>query len=127
MKLMYAGLILFAASATLFTGCAAGGGESNPFSADQTQREIKIIIKNQAFMDATVYAVSTGGMRRLGQVTGKRETVFTMSWPGPSDLYLEIDILAGPRCRTERMLVDPGDEVELIIETDNPRWVCNGR
>lgn len=112
------------AAATLFTGCAAGGTASNPFSQDQTAREIKIYIDNRAFMDATIYAVTNGGRRRLGRVVGTRETVFTMPLQVPSELYLEVDLLAGPRCRTERILVDPGDQVEFTIQTDNPRWLC---
>ena len=124
MKPRQVGFLAAAAAATLFTGCAAGGAASNPFSQDQTAREIKIYITNMAFMDATIYAVTNGGRRRLGRVVGTRETVFTMPLQVPSEMYLEVDLLAGPRCRTERILVDPGDQVEFTIQTDNPRWLC---
>ena len=80
-----------------------------------------------AFMDATVYGVTDGGRRRLGRVTGKREMVFTMPLRTPSRMYLEIDIMAGPRCETERLIVDPGDQLELIIQHENANWRCYGR
>ncbi|MCJ7627437.1 MAG: hypothetical protein MUO50_03515 [Longimicrobiales bacterium] len=67
-----------------------------------------------------------GGRRRLGQITGKQENVFTLPLRIPSELYLEIDFLAGPTCLTERMVVDPGDHLELIIQNENLGWTCRG-
>lgn len=112
------------ATAALAFGCAsAAGPASDPF-ADGGEKEVKVFITNLAFMDATVYGITNGSRRRLGRVTGKRESVFTIPLAHSSEFYLEIDILAGPRCKTERMNVDPGDHVELIIQTDNPYLFC---
>lgn len=126
MKLRLAGPIVALAATAFLAGCAAGGGGANPFSADRYEPEIKIFVTSLAFADVTLYGVTNGGRRRLGQVTGKREVVFTMPFPAPSDLYLEIDFLAGPTCVTERMVVDPGDHLELIIQNENLSWTCRG-
>jgi len=126
MKLRQTGLIVAVAAATFLAGCAAGGAKPDPLSEDRTKQEIKVYITNLAFMDATVYGVINGARRRLGRAAGKREVVLTMPLHFSSEMYMEIDILAGPKCRTERMVVDPGDHLELIIRTDNPNWSCGG-
>lgn len=126
MKLRQVGLVVTVASATFLAGCAAGRGGSNPFSADRGEQEVKIFITNLAFSDVTVHAVTNGGRRRLGQITGKKENVFTLPLRAPSEMYLEIDFLAGPTCLTERMVVDPGDHLELIIQNENLGWTCRG-
>lgn len=109
----------------LALGCAAAAGPaSDPFAGAGGEKEIKVFITNLAFMDATVYGVTNGARKRLGRVTGKRESVFSLPLEHASDFYMEIDILAGPKCRTERMNVNPGDHLELIIRTDNPYLFC---
>ena len=126
MKTRLSRLMVSAAAAILVVGCFSGRAGSDPFSKDRTKEEIKIFISNVAFMDATVYGVINGSKRRLGRVTGTRESVFTMPLRFPAELYLEIDILAGPTCRTERITVNPGDHLELVIQTDNPYMFCGG-
>jgi hypothetical protein len=69
-------------------------------------------------MDATLWALTPGTRKKLGVVTGKREQVFDVPWPHATDLSMEIDILSGPRCTTEALLVDPGDEIDLIIDME---------
>jgi len=123
MKLRQTALISTVAAATLLVGCVAGGGRSDSFLEDQAKNEVKIFVTNLAFMDATIWGHTLGGRHRLGRVTGKKEAVFTLNLPAPSEFYLEIDILAGPTCETERMMVDPGDHLELIIQNEND-WRC---
>ena len=112
------------ATLVLLLGCAAGGRGDDPFSGDAARNEIKLSITNLAFNDATVYAYTGGARRRLGRVMGKRESVFTLPLDYTAEFYLEIDILAGPRCRTERTTVSPGDHLELVIQTSNPYLLC---
>jgi len=107
------------AVAALLAACATGGGGpgQNPFSQDLAERgEIEIRIINLNFNDATVWALIQDGRRqRLGIVAGKREDNFVLPWTMSEDLRLEYDFLAGSRCYTERMRVDPGDRLELQI------------
>ena len=126
MKTRFSRLMVAAAAAILVVGCYTGGAGSGSFSKDQAKEEIKIFITNVAFMDATVYGVVNGSKRRLGRVTGTRESVFTMPFRFPAEMYLEIDMLAGPKCRTERMTVDPGDHLELVIQMDSRYMTCGG-
>lgn len=110
--------------ALLLVSCASARGGSNPFAETNQEREIHVFITNLAFMDATVYGVTNGSRQRLGRVTGKRESEFTVPFPVTADFWLEVDILAGPKCRTERMTVSPGEHLELIIQTNNPYLFC---
>jgi hypothetical protein len=96
---------------------AASGGDPFSGSADRQRIEIKIV--NLNFQDATVWAIAAGGRReRLGTVIGKREAVFTLPWRFTEPLRLEFDLVAGPRCVTEELTVDPGDLLELQIATE---------
>ena len=82
-------------------------------------QEIRIHILNLNFQDATVWAMVRDGHReRLGTVSGKREAWFTMPWRFSQPLRLEFDLVAGPRCRTENITVDPGDVLDLQIAAD---------
>ena len=121
---------VFALGAALTTvllfGACKTASRVNPFSQDRADRgEIEIRIINLNFSDATVWAlIQDGRRRRLGIVSGKREETFVVPWTISETLRLEYDLLAGDRCFTERMLVDPGDMLELQIaatpsEADN--------
>jgi hypothetical protein len=102
------------------TGCASGGSGGEPFGQDLAERgEIEIKVVNMNFSDATVWAlVNEGSRRRLGIVTGKREEIFTLPWTFSERLRIEFDLVAGPRCYTESLVVDPGDLLELQIASN---------
>jgi hypothetical protein len=128
MKIQHLGTLASLATAALLAGCATGGGESRPESFPQpyAEKEIKIFVTNLAFSDATLYGITNGGRVRLGQITGKKDQVFTLPLEFSSELQLEIDLLAGPRCFTERMMVDPGDHLDLLIENEYRLLNCVG-
>ncbi len=101
--------------------CASGSSSSgDPFSQDPAERgEIEIKVINMNFSDATVWAlVNEGRRQRLGIVTGKREEIFTLPWTFSERLRIEFDLVAGPRCYTESLVVDPGDLLELQIASN---------
>jgi len=78
-------------------------------------------------MDATLWALTSGTRRKLGVVTGKREAVYTLPWGNFTELRIEIDLLAGSRCTTERIPVGPGDDIELVIDLEMTRSpLCRG-
>ena len=127
MKLRRSGLVLASGATLFFFGCTAGTTLSNPFSGSRAETEVKVYVTNLAFSDATIYGITNSGRRRLGRVTGKDEVVFTMPLRISSEMYLEIDFLAGPRCETERLIVDPGDHLDLVIQSENTGWRCYNR
>jgi len=114
------------AAAVLVTGCAGTAGRSDPFSNSSRETEIKIFVTNLAFSNVTLYGVTNGGRRYLGRLTGKREFVFTLPMRISSEFYIELDFLAGPKCQTERMRVDPGDHLELVIQNGSQSYRCRG-
>lgn len=114
---------LVTAAALLATAACAGAPSraANPYSNDLAERqEIRVQIQNHNFSDATIYSIEREGHRkRLGIVTGKSDSVFTLPWKTSEPLRFEFELLAGPRCTTEAMSVDPGDTLELQISTDS--------
>lgn len=104
-------------------GCSAPQalrGSRNPFgNEDPGAAQVRIRVVNFNFSDATVWTVVRGGRRqRLGTVTGKADATFTVPWTFTEPLRLEFHLLAGPRCFTDELSVDPGDIVELQIPVD---------
>lgn len=103
--------------------CASGGGPQragSPFSDDLRERkEVRIHVQNRNFSDATVWTLVRSGHRdRLGVVTGKTDAVFTVPWNFTEPMRIEFDLVAGPRCTTENLQVDPGDTLEMQIAVD---------
>ena len=117
------------ALATLFilAGCAANRRDADPFSSGFSPNSITIHVTNLNFMEATLYGVTTGTRQTLGRVGGKEEGVFSMELPFPTLIHIEIDLLAGPYCSTERLTVDPGDEFDLIIQQAGANTNCRVR
>jgi hypothetical protein len=100
-------------------GCASSGGGSGaaqPFSAARPTT-IRIIVQNLNFQDARLYTYRRGTRSMLGTVTGKTNAEFVIDWDLPEPMYMEIDMLAGPRCFTEELRADPGDIMELQISS----------
>ena len=111
------------AAALALQGCSAPQalrGTPNPFgNEDPGTAQVRVRVVNFNFSDATVWTVARSGRRqRLGTVTGKADATFTVPWTFTEPLRLEFDLLAGPRCFTEELSVDPGDIVELQISVD---------
>lgn len=118
------GLATTLACIPLLAGCLTGRPQGQAAHLDESRRNVTLYVTNLSFSDATVYGVTTGARHLLGRVTGKREAVLTMPMPFPTMMHVEFDLLAGPTCRTERLTVDPGDELELIIQNDGANWYC---
>lgn len=115
--------VLAAAAVLAVEGCApaqALRGTRNPFGNDDPgSAEVRIRVVNFNFSDATVWTVIRNGRRqRLGTVTGKADATFDVPWTFTEPLRLEFHLLAGPRCFTEELSVDPGDIIELQISVD---------
>ena len=103
----------------LSTGCMGNPGPSSEsFGRDRPQQSIRIFVTNLNFMDATLWVLGSGTREKLGVVTGKQEAEYTVPWRFATDMRIEIKLLAGPRCTTQPMPVDSGDDIELIINVE---------
>jgi hypothetical protein len=122
-------LAVFLLLGTLLLGaCASGRSSNDPFRGGGGPASLKVHVTNLNFNDARLHAFVFGTRKMLGTVSGKRETTFTIPWERPSDLRIEIDLLAGDRCTTRPISVNPGDQVELVIDQrllNSP--LCRGR
>ena len=90
--------------------------DSEPFTTS-TERPDSVLleVQNLNFSDARLYALRDGQRISLGRVGGKQDARFTIPWRFNQDLRIEINLLAGPTCVTERLQVDRGDILELQI------------
>lgn len=98
------------------SGCATGSQarEMEPFTQARPST-IRIIVQNRNFSDVRLYTHRRGARKMLGSVTGKQDREFTIDWNMTDPLSVEIDMIAGPKCMTREMQVDPGDVLELQI------------
>lgn len=110
------GVLGSALVALTLSGCATGNqaADTDPFT-DARPSSVRIIVQNRNFSDARLYTVRRGARTVLGSVTGKQDAEFTIEWDMTDPLSVEIDLIAGPKCLTREMQVDPGDVLELQI------------
>lgn len=97
------------------------GGGSGPVVAE----DIELRVRNLNFNDARLYALSGGSRRRLGQVTALSDEILKIPWQFTDRLRIEIDLVTGPSCVTREFMVDPGEILELQIESRfDPTGLC---
>lgn len=105
--------------AALVSGCAAAGGgvSEDPYEITSTNRPpiVKLIVRNMNFSDVRLFSIQPSGRIPIGQVSGKQDAEFQLDWPLSAYMSIEIDMVAGPRCTTDEMQVDPGDILELQV------------
>ena len=95
--------------------CASSG--PNPFDDAETgaSRTVMVEVQNQNFYDATIYAITGAGERRLGIVAGNARRTFTARLVGPGDVRLRVRLLGGGSFTTQPMPASPGETLVLII------------
>ena len=76
---------------------------------------VRIVVQNRNFADARLYTHRRGTRSMLGTITGKTDRDFVIDWGQTDPMYMEIDLVAGPKCFTPELQVDPGDILELQI------------
>jgi hypothetical protein len=120
-------MTLLACAASSAACARLGGGPENPFDQDRGPSQVRIIVINNDFNDATLFALGSGERRRLGVVTGKTEASYVIPWRLSGPLRIEINILAAGSCTTPTIQVDPGDLLELQIQNEAVRvGQCSG-
>lgn len=113
-------LVLFAAA------CAGSGSELDglePLSQD----ELTIVVNNQNFYDATIYATVAAAPRwRVGSVPGNTSRTLAFRWTW-IEVQFEIRLMGAGTIRTGAISVQPGDVLELTIPPDADRGVIRRR
>jgi len=107
------------ASALAMLGTATTAGCAS-MRADESmvplsERTYSLLVINQNFNDATLTAIWSGRRVRLGRVEGNSTETFELKWEFPT-VQIEIVFLAGGRHLTHAMILDPEDELELVID-----------
>ena len=99
-----------------------------PHTAAQQAQGITVVVENHSFFDMHVYAVQSGQRRSLGLATGLSKRTFQLPRTlAESDR--KIQILADPIGSrggyvTELLFLDPGEQVNLILENNlNLSWI----
>jgi hypothetical protein len=105
--------LLFVAGAL---GIALGGCASGP--QPESGPPVVIVVQNNNFQDATVYAIREGERRRLGVVVGKTDESFGMPWRPNFILRLEVRFLGGGACATRGVQMEPGQRYVLALQPD---------
>ena len=119
--------VLFLAAALAVSSAGCRSIAPGLFGERRARPTIRIEVTNLNFQDATLHALRGGERHRLGTVTGKGSATYTMEWRVPLPLQIEIDLLAGGRCTTRAITVDPGEQIQLQIEVDIRRQIDCGR
>lgn len=112
--------MLTVAAGCMHQGRQLGGGGDDPFGGPAGSRpsQLRIEVNNMNFADARLYVIRNAGTRvSLGNVGGNQQESFTIEWLMVQDLRIEINLLAGPTCTTERIVAEPGDIIELQIQS----------
>ncbi len=101
--------------ALVLGGCSLASSSSDPQL--RRDREITLLVMNQNFLDASLYAVWGNGRRfRIGDVTGNTEREFTLRWE-TYDLQVQIRLLSVEGSYlTDPMSVYEGDYLELVVD-----------
>lgn len=76
-------------------------------------------VDNQAYLDATIYALRSTQRIRLGHAPGGRRSLFRLPRDiifGVTALRFQVDFVGSSRApRSEEISVTPGDTVALLI------------
>ena len=117
-----ASALLLVGSCVGVAGCASSTVDGTPFS-DRAE-SVRLHVINLNWADARVYVHRSSERLPLGTVRGKEERTFTVQWRMSFPMRVEFDLLAGGRCTTNELSVDPGDVVELQIPSSFSGGVC---
>lgn len=106
-------VLAFGLLLTLLGGCGILWGRGDP--DEPIDENIYVRVENQNFYDATIYIFWNSERRRLGQVVGNTEEVFTTPYRMGGVIAFQVSLLAGPSFTTDPMSVGPGEEVIVTI------------
>lgn len=118
----------FLALSAAWGGCRGIAEVDNPFRrSPPSTSQVSVHITNLNFTQATIFGILQGNRQKMGIVEGGKEAVFSLSLQVPAELYMEVDFLAGPVCFTERVLVAPGDQLQITLNQGGSGLSCRSR
>jgi hypothetical protein len=123
MRTLCGPLLLLVAVLITAGGCGAGTGapaeeQANLVEAETFRRELSLEVRNLNFYDAELYAVDEGYRVRIGSVRGNETKTYEFRWLPARDLRIEIRLVAVGTYLSDRLFVNEGDDLQLIIEPD---------
>ncbi|MBI4519782.1 MAG: hypothetical protein HY701_03010 [Gemmatimonadetes bacterium] len=112
-----AGAIVLASLLPL-EACFGRGSNAIDSFTERQREEINVVVENQNFYDATIYAIGEGsGRSRLGQVGSNTSKSFEL--PGrPRSVRFEIRLQAANPFTTYAVTVNPGETLRLTVAAD---------
>jgi hypothetical protein len=109
------------------SGCAAlggGGAQGDPFARGGSSANQLILRANNTLAeDVSVRVVDRGRILDLGTVPGRSTRQFTVEWSGSSRLGFQVEPFSGRRHTLPLISVEPGDLLELVIQSPIERSV----
>jgi hypothetical protein len=80
--------------------------------------EVPVVVENQNFYQATIYALVNSSRIRLGEVHGNSSATFSVRAPATGQLSVEIRLLAVGVFTSYPVSVVPGDTVQIRVPPD---------
>ena len=111
-------LIAVGALTTMTAACASRQAADEGAAAGQTGREVTLEVQNQNFYDARIYLIELGVRTRLGNVSGNSTREFRFGVE-QTEIQILVDFIGGGEFTTESMVVNPGEELLLIVTANS--------
>ncbi len=105
----------------LLLACASSGSEqSGPDPMADTNQDVRVVVRNNATWDATIYVLRSGSIRtRVGTAPSLSTTTLTLPRnviSGLTEVRFVVDWIGRPRdSASQRVVAQPGDVIELDI------------
>lgn len=108
------------AVATIALACGGGNPPATGVRPLISESRLSVEVENLNFYDATIYAYSEGVRIRLGVVDSEGSRTFSFNWTTGSIRFL-VDFFANGCMLTDRIFVDAGDQLLVVLETQDFR------
>jgi hypothetical protein len=109
-----------AVAAAMALACGGGSQPATGVRPTASERRVSVEVQNLNFYDATIYAYSAGTRIRLGVVDSEGSRSFSFSWTTGPVQFL-VDFFANGCMLTDRLFVDAGDQILVVLETQDFR------
>jgi hypothetical protein len=109
-------------SATLLTVCSCSAGTTSPAPAPDRPGNIRLAVVNHHWLDVAIYVIHDGQRTRLGMAGGSARTELSLP-PRLLGVGRELRLYGDPigsaeQAMTEPILVQPGQFIEWLLETE---------